>query len=118
MITLIGMRAASLKGTLKSKYIMYGLLASMSRMDGTTGLEVLRCSSVIGRSLTCLGFGFGLGFGSGFGLGLGLGFGLGLGLDPRSLTLASVMQTASAMAAAKKVPCICTWNWMSSGAMK
>ena len=112
MITLIGMRAASLKGTLKSKYIMYGLLASMARMDGTTGLEVLRCSSVIGRSLTCLGSGYGFGFGFGF------GFGLGLGLDPRSLTLASVMQTASAMAAAKKVPCICTWNWMSSGAMK
>ena len=110
MITLIGMRAASLKGTLKSKYIMYGLLASMARMDGTTGLEVLRCSSVIGRSLTCLGSGYGFGF--------GFGFGLGLGLDPRSLTLASVMQTASAMAAAKKVPCICTWNWMSSGAMK
>ena len=37
---------------------------------------------------------------------------------PALLTLASVMQTASAMAAAKKVPCICTWNWMSSGAMK
>ena len=40
MITLIGMRAASLKGTLKSKYIMYGLLASMARMDGS--LELLR----------------------------------------------------------------------------
>ena len=74
MITLIGMRAASLKGTLKSKYIMYGLLASMARMDGTTGLEVLRCSSVIGRSLTCLGLGFVF----------GIGLGLGLGFDPRS----------------------------------
>ena len=70
MITLIGMRAASLKGTLKSKYIMYGLLVSMARMDGTTGLEVLRCSSVSGRSLTCLGFGFGFGIGLGLGLDL------------------------------------------------
>ena len=84
MIRLTGMRAASLKGTLNIKYIMYGLLLNMARIDGTTGLEVLSCSSVIGRSLT----------------------------------LASVMQTATAMAAAKKVPCICTWNWMSSGAMK
>ena len=107
MITLIGMRAASLKGTLKSKYIMYGLLASMARMDGTTGLEVLRCSSVIGRSLTCLGLGF-----------VRDRVGVRVRVRPALLTLASVMQTASAMAAAKKVPCICTWNWMSSGAMK
>jgi hypothetical protein len=78
------MRAASLKGTLKSKYIMYGLLLNMARIDGTTGLLSLSCSSVNGRSLT----------------------------------LASMTQTATAMAAAKKVPCICTWNWISSGAMK
>ena len=84
MSKLTGMSAASLNGTLKRRYIMYGLLLNMARIDGTTGFVVLSCSSVIGRSLT----------------------------------LASVRPTASAMQAAKKVPCICTWNWMSSGAMK
>ena len=38
------------------------------------GLGGVRCSSVIGRSLTCLGLG----------VVFGIGFGFGLGLDPRS----------------------------------